>query len=132
MIAQTTDIAAVQATVLVVEDDTQLRELVSSTLRNAGFQVVEKETADDAIEYLKDPDRVSLVFADLRTPGKLHGIEFAQALKNNFPGVKIILTSGKVSRDDVPVGMLFLPKPYILARIIAEVRAMLGVEQRMQ
>lgn len=125
MNAPTKDIEGA-ATILVVEDEAHLRGLVADALRSDGFKVVEIETVEEALAYLRAVDHVALVFADLRTPGKVDPKEFANTLQSEFPFVKVILTSGQEARDTVPPDMAFIPKPYILARVIAEIRARLA------
>ncbi|MDF3023699.1 MAG: response regulator [Alphaproteobacteria bacterium] len=113
--------------ILVVEDDVLLRFVISEALRNAGFQVVESADATQALAYIRAQNHVSLVFSDVHMPGGMNGIGLADALRADFPAVKIILTSGKLTLEeagDIPL----IPKPYILARVIADIRAALPPE----
>lgn len=116
-------------TILVVEDDVQLRFLISDILRSDGFTVIEAATTDQAMSFLRIPsNNVSLIFADVRLPGELDGVGLAQKVQDEFPAVRIILTSGHIQRSQAPAGVVFIPKPYILARVITEVRAALKLE----
>ena len=118
-------------TILVVEDDVQLRFLISDILRSDGFTVIEAATTDQAMSFLRIPsNNVLLIFADVRLPGELDGVGLAQKVQDEFPAVRIILTSGHIQRSQAPAGVVFIPKPYILARVITEVRAALKLEPR--
>jgi two-component system, response regulator PdtaR len=128
MIAPIIEPAAHRVTILVVEDDVQLRYVVCDTLRHAGFKVIETTSADEAAAFLRAPNDVSLVFSDIHLPGDLNGLGFATTLKREHPQVKIILTTGHVARDSVPADILLIPKPYVFGRVIAEIRRILGLE----
>ena len=113
--------------ILVVEDDVLLRFVISEALRDAGFQVVESASATEALVYIRAQNNVSLVFSDVHMPGGMNGLGLAEALRADFPAVKIILTSGKLTLEeagDIPL----ISKPYILARVIADIRAALPPE----
>lgn len=130
MIVPIIEPATQRVTILVVEDEVQLRFIVSDTLRDAGFKVIEATSADEAVAFLRAPNDVSLVFSDIHLPGDVNGIGFAQMLKSEHPHIKIILTTGHVARDTVPRDILLIPKPYVFARVIAEIRRMLGLEPK--
>jgi DNA-binding NtrC family response regulator len=115
-------------TILVVEKDVQLRFLISDTLRNDGFKVIEAGNTDEALAFLRTPNNVALVFSDVLVPGKVEGPDFVKTLQREFPKVKIILTTGEFSRDSIPESLLVIRKPYILARVISDVRVALGLE----
>ena len=120
--------AATRQTVMVIEDNVELRFLVSDVLRTEGYRVVEAATTDEALAFLKTSNGVSLVFADIVVPGPMDGLEFARMLERDHPYIKVILTSGKVPRDAVPANMHLMKKPYILARVVQEVGKALGLE----
>lgn len=111
--------------VLVLEDDAELRFLLAGSLRHAGFTVAEAATMSSALAHLRTPaNNVSLAFADM----KAATLAFVQVMQSEFPAVNIILTSDHRMRAAIPEGMVFMPKPYILARVIAEIRAVLKLE----
>ena len=60
--------------ILVVEDETEIREMLVEVLRNEGFQIVEAATADAAIELL-DIASLRLVVTDINLPGRRDGID---------------------------------------------------------
>lgn len=100
--------------IMVVEDDSLLRESLSLMLQDFGYSVVDAEDADEAISVaVKSVDRVDLVFADVGIPGDipgaLDGDDLAAWFTRYAPHVPVILTSGKVS--PARGGRCFLAKP---------------------
>ena len=128
MIALRPDANGARATILVVEDNVELRFLVADVLRADGFKVVEASTPDEALAFLRTPNEVDLVFSDIVLPGSMDGIAFAQLLEREYPAIRILLTSGKVQPDEIPGNIRMIRKPYILARVISEVNAALQKE----
>lgn len=96
--------------IMVVEDDSLLRESLSLMLQDFGYSVVDAEDADEAISVaVKSVNRVDLVFADVDIPGALDGNGLAAWFTRYAPHVPVILTSGKVS--SARGSRYFLAKP---------------------
>ena len=72
--------------ILVVEDESLVRELLVEALTDAGFQVDEADNADDA-DRLLDIDGYKLLLTDIHMPGKLDGVELAQRSLERKPGL---------------------------------------------
>jgi len=109
-----------QPKVLVVEDDLLVLHLSAQSLRRDGLDVVEAETADDAADILRAVgDEIAVVFSDIRTPGELDGMALARVVRESWPSILVVLTSGAVML--VPAGLpdktRFVPKPYDLREI---------------
>lgn len=86
-------------TVLVVEDESMVRQMAVEVLKSYGYKVVSASSGEEAVELFKGiRDRVDLVFLDLVMPG-LGGEETFQALRRENPAVKVLLTSGFVRED---------------------------------
>jgi len=114
--------------VLVVEDEALLLFAISDDLKDAGFDVVEAKNADDAIAVLvKDPD-IRLVFTDIDMPGSMDGLKLSAVIRDRWPPVRIIVTSGKQrpAAHEMPSEGAFLAKPYTPAGVVNAVRAMLA------
>jgi CheY-like chemotaxis protein len=64
-----------------------------------------------------------VIFTDIHMPGSMDGIKLAHFVKNRWPPIKIIATSGhaKITVSDLPEGSRFLPKPYV-----AEIASAIG------
>ena len=100
--------------VLVVEDEVLLRMNAVDMIAEAGFEVVEAASADQAIEILEARRDVTVVFTDVQMPGSMDGLKLARAVRGRWPPIKIIATSGHVGvqETDLPEGGRFLQKPY--------------------
>jgi CheY-like chemotaxis protein len=110
--------------VLVVEDETLIRMDAVEMLRSAGFDILEAANADEAIEMLEHHSDIRLVFTDIDMPGAMNGLKLSAAVRDRWPPVKIIATSGhfKVQASDLPVDARFIAKPYQPAQIIGAIR----------
>lgn len=110
--------------VLVVEDETFIRMDVVELLRAAGFDMLEAGNADEAIQVLERHPDIRLMFTDIDMPGSMNGLKLAGAVRNRWPPVRIIATSGhfKMQAGDLPADARFFPKPYQPAQIIRAVR----------
>lgn len=108
--------------ILVVEDDPLILMTAAETLRAAGFNVIEVDTADEAAAILHAAlTPVGVVFSDIETPGALNGLELASVIKHAWPSLPVVLTSGRVKPcpSTLPEGVRFVPKPYDPAYIAA-------------
>ena len=108
-----------QPTVLVVEDQPLTRVATVETLEDAGFQVLEASNADEAIRILEARNNVRIVFTDIDMPGSMDGLKLARAVRDRWPPIKIVITSGQLipNEVDLPAGGRFVAKPYDPARI---------------
>ena len=94
---------------LVVEDELLIRLCAVTTMEEAGFVVLEATTADEAIEILERRSDISVVFTDVHMPGSMDGLKLAHAVRNRWPPIRIIVTSGRgqIEERDLPKGGLF-------------------------
>jgi CheY-like chemotaxis protein len=109
-------------TVLVVEDDTLVRLGVIEGLEDAGFGVIEAGSADEAIAVLEARQDIHLVFTDIDMPGSMDGLKLAAAVRDRWPPVHIIITTGKSRPLEIPANALFIPKPYLNAALVDAMR----------
>lgn len=110
------------ATVLIVEDEALIRELVAEELQEAGYTVVIANDADQAIAVLEARQDIHLVFTDIDMPGTMNGLKLAAAVRDRWPPVHIIITTGKVRPLEVPANALFIPKPYVVKNVVAAMK----------
>ena len=100
---------------LIVEDDPDVRDLAAALLEETELDVVEVESADAAVAYLQERGgEVAMMFADVRLPGDMDGVQLAKAAHTLWPTIRIVLTSGDPGAvsDDLPDGVTFMPKPW--------------------
>ena len=123
--------ASQRPVVLLVEDEWLLRMDAVEMIRSAGFDVVEAENADDAIEILEVRRDITLVFTDIQMPGSMDGLKLARAVRGRWPPIKIVATSGlvDVGEKDLPEGGRFLAKPYRPEQLADVLRELIGGNQ---
>jgi CheY-like chemotaxis protein len=103
-----------KALVLVVEDELLLRTHAVALIEEAGFDTLEAGSAKEAIALLETDERIRIVFTDINLPNGMDGLRLAAAIRERWPPVELVLTSGhlRVSAEDIPARGCFLPKPY--------------------
>jgi CheY-like chemotaxis protein len=113
---------------LIVEEDPDVRELAAALLEETELDVVEVATAEAALAYLQDHGgEVAMIFADIRLPGAMDGVQLAKAACTLWPTIRIVLTSGDPGAvpDDLPDRVTFMPKPWRGLDVLVQVeRAM--------
>ncbi len=117
-------------TILVVEDDPHVRDISVTMLEDLGYQVLEAENGQNALEVLAGHSEIALVFSDVVMPGGMTGIELAQRVRERRPGMKVLLTSG-YTRDamtkhgELDDDIVLLPKPFDGSRLAHTVKDVL-------
>ncbi len=109
------DLVNKRASVLLVEDEPLISEIVIEALEEQGFKVEAVENADDALRRLMSGLPIDILFTDLNLPGPMDGGALAQRARELHPGLPVIYTSGRPSKMDEldPVeGSMFVGKPY--------------------
>jgi CheY-like chemotaxis protein len=106
--------------VLVVEDEPLIRMIAVAALGDAGFEVVEAGSADEAIVILESRSDIRVVFTDIMMPGSMDGVKLAAAIRGRWPPIELIITSARPMRvpSDLPARGIFLQKPYALAGLV--------------
>ena len=80
--------------ILVVEDEGLVRMAAADDLVEAGFKVIEAANADQAIQMLEAHPEITILFTDIDMPGSMDGPKLAAAVRDRWPPLKIIVTSG--------------------------------------
>jgi two-component system, response regulator PdtaR len=106
-------------TVLVVEDEFLIRVNTVEMVEEAGYEAVEATNADEGLAMLERRDDVAVVVTDINMPGSMNGLELAQVIAENWPRVRVVLTSGRffLRDEDLPDNDRFILKPYDSAQI---------------
>jgi len=105
-------------TILLVEDEKPVRELVSRVLQKYGYKIIQAGTGAEAVEHWnRSKSEIALLFTDLVMPDNMNGRELAEKLRADRPGLKVIFTSGYsadiVGKDfKLEPELNFLQKPY--------------------
>ena len=113
--------------VLIVEDEFLVRMDTRAALETAGFDVLEAGDADEAIAILSGRNDIRLIFTDVHMPGSMDGLKLAHFVRDRWPPVKVVATSGhaRIADSDLPEGVRFVPKPYSAAEITATLRELI-------
>jgi PAS domain S-box-containing protein len=98
--------------VLIVEDDTLVAELAAGMLGELGFESTITHSATEALEQLAGGEKPKLVFTDVVMPGGISGIELARKVRQRFPELPILLTTGYSEQVAGSHGFQVLQKPY--------------------
>jgi DNA-binding response OmpR family regulator len=120
-----------QKTILVVEDDHALREMVERLLKKEGFRVLSATDGGEAAEIIAtEKETIDLLLADILLPG-LSGPEIARELRAQNPNLKVIFASGSHSGNVLDTiefveQPIFVPKPYDPKTLLAAIRLSLG------
>ena len=102
-------------TVLVVEDEALICEMISQALQEHGFRVCAVANAGDALRYLIDGLPADVLFTDINLPGEMDGALLAQRARDMRPDLPVVFASGRLSLLDQLRGVpraACLPKPY--------------------
>lgn len=117
-------------TVLVVEDELLIRMDIVTSLEDEGFRVHEASNADEAIALLAASPDIKVMFTDIDMPGTMDGLKLAAAVRDRWPPVRIIVTSGhrQLSDELLPVHGRFFGKPYDNSRVINAIKEMVAAD----
>lgn len=114
--------------ILIVDDETDIREILQFNLENAGFSVDTAESAEEALEIL-GPQH-SLILLDVMMGG-MSGFRMAEVLRKDLNNqIPIIFLTAKISQNDLLTGFSaggddYIPKPFSIHEVIARVRAVM-------
>lgn len=123
--------------VLLLEDDALIREIMSETLQDAGYEVIEVEHGVAALRVLDSPPRsFTIVLTDFHMPGNVDGSQVAERARAMFPGIPVIIASGRPdvlqSKWRTELGYGLLKKPYLPSELVKVVQSLIGRPAQMQ
>jgi CheY-like chemotaxis protein len=109
---------------LIVEDDKELRSLAVALLEETDLRVVEASSAEEALHCLNYlADEVVFLFAAVRLPCLMSGVDLARTVRLKWPWIGIVLTSGAPLDEDLDKGLRqvrFMPKPWRALEVLVE------------
>lgn len=116
-----------RGTILLVEDESSLREVISQILSGAGYNVLCSSNALEAADvYGQHANEVQLLLTDMVMPGK-NGQQLAREIRQTSPDLKVIFTTGYPQDDFIEdEEEAFLPKPFSVHLLLSKVRQMLA------
>jgi two-component system NtrC family sensor kinase len=118
-------------TVLLVEDNAEVAAVARAYFADLGYKVKAATNAQAGLDLIATDRGIDLVFSDIVMPGAMSGLDLARAVRQSFPEIVVLLTSGYSSsaQDAVRQGFAVLPKPYdlgALQRALAAARKAAG------
>jgi PAS domain S-box-containing protein len=122
-------------TILVVEDDSDLRETSAATLEQLGYRVLQAGTADQALKLLDEHDDIELLFTDIMMPGGMLGPSLAQRARELRPELTVLFTTGYAQAGVLASGggiahSDVLAKPFRVEELAMRIRHLLDREVR--
>ena len=117
-------------TILIVEDESEVRDVASETLQSVGYKIFEAANGIEALDYIKhNGSKLSLVITDVIMPG-MGGKELAENIKKIRPDLKVLFTSGYtdqkiIQSDKLKSDINFLHKPYSIHELSRKVRELI-------
>lgn len=120
--------------ILVVEDDPLLSQHVVATIQGLGYRVTSAQNAAQALEALHSQPSIALLFSDIVMPGTMDGRALAEIARQEFPSLRILLTTGYAENMILSDGKLdaeiaLLPKPYRRIDIAHKLRQLLDTRR---
>jgi CheY-like chemotaxis protein len=114
-------------TILVVEDDEDVRNYSSDTLRDLGYDVIEAANGRAALQILNIHPEVAVMFSDIGLPGGMNGRQLAEEARRRQPRLKVLFTTGYARNAIVHDGRLdpgveLITKPFTQAALSAKLR----------
>jgi len=101
--------------ILIVEDDAALRSLAAALFEDEQVNTIECESAEAALAIMLIGGRdVAMIFADIRLPGAMDGVDLAWEVRQRWPLLPMILTSGhpREHGGELPPLVGYMPKPW--------------------
>jgi PAS domain S-box-containing protein len=121
-----TSVDHAEGTVLVVEDNPEVADVAATMLEQIGYRVLRAGNARDALETIKRGDTIDLMFSDIVMPDGMNGIHLAQEVKQHYPAIRVLLTTGY--SDVAAAGETQFPilrKPFELPELERALRAVM-------
>jgi two-component system, cell cycle sensor histidine kinase and response regulator CckA len=116
------DAAAVTGTVLVVDDQDVVRDVIRISLENAGYRVLEAASPGAAIAIAREANDLDLLVTDVVMP-EMDAFELAERITRELPGIRVLYTSGYT---DAGAEGPFIQKPFTPAELIEKVGSVLA------
>ena len=115
--------------VLVLEDESSIRSFIVINLIRAGYEVVEAETGEEALEKLSENPDVRVTLLDIMLPG-IDGFEVCRRVRAAYPHIGIIMLTARSQEMDKVTGLMtgaddYVTKPFSPAELTARVDALL-------
>jgi DNA-binding response OmpR family regulator len=119
----------IPSTILVIEDEILIRLAVCDYLRGCGYRVIEGSTGEEAQRVFRAGEPVEILFSDINLGRGMTGFALAAWVRENYPAVRILLTSGIETLADDATHLCdgpLMSKPYSHGALEARIKRLLG------
>jgi PAS domain S-box-containing protein len=118
-------------TVLVIEDEANIRLLIAEVLEQTGYRVIQADEGARGLRLLQSQTRIDLLITDVGLPGGMNGRQVADAARVTRPDLKVLFITGyaenaAVGNGHLERGMAVMTKPFEIAALANKVREMVG------
>jgi signal transduction histidine kinase len=120
------EVGPCRASVLVVEDDVLVGDLIIPALAAHGFRPTLAASGDEALEKLAAGGTFDIVFSDIVMPGTINGVELAALVAERYPKLPVVLATGYSEAANIPSGLATISKPYEVGTVVAGLRKALN------
>lgn len=117
--------------VLLAEDETIVRLLANDVLTEADYRVVEAHDGQQALTILSSYNTVRALVTDVTMPN-VDGLALAKIVRQRWPHIGVLVTSGRPMPSDLPEGARFVSKPYRQEKMLEELEAVIAETAHMQ
>ncbi|HYX03987.1 MAG TPA: response regulator [Reyranella sp.] len=118
------------STILVIEDEILIRLAVCDYLRHCGYRVIEGSSGEEAQRVLLAGEPVEVLFSDVDLGQGMSGLELAAWVRQHYPAVRILLTSGVAQLAEGAAHLCdgpFLRKPYAYSGLVDHIKRLLDL-----
>ena len=119
-----------RGSVLLVEDDDEVRNTVSAALAAAGFDIGTAASADEALQRLDNGERYDAVLTDVVMPGRLSGVDLARHIRDRHPATGVVMATGYSDRAVELPGVRAVAKPYDVRQAVDALNAAMAERAR--
>ena len=115
--------------ILVMEDEASIRSFVVINLKRAGYETLEAETGEEALELVHRHPDIKVALLDIMLPGELDGFEVCRRIRANNANMGIIMLTARTQEMDKVTGLMtgaddYVTKPFSPAELTARVDAL--------
>jgi len=104
--------------ILLVEDNEQSRVMMAAFYKRRGFEVIEADNAESAVQHVPNAD---IVISDIEQPNSKGGYGLLSYVRENYPSIPVILMSGRgVEREKAQGAVAFFPKPFSSIEVLED------------
>ena len=111
-------------TILMIEPDILARMVIAEYLRGCGYRVIEATRGEDFFTVLEADTPIDIVFSEVQLPGQVDGFSLAKRIREEYPGIDVILTTGAPQAADKAGGLCDqtpLKKPYHPSEVVRRI-----------